>query len=1128
MFISKSSEASGCIIRKPSLALGETGMVYQVSIVMKEFSVRISWDELAESLAKKLDLPDIVVEKIGSFQCKFIFSDELEAEALKEQVKSAVQEAGKAESFGASAFGVSAKPLTAEDLAKLKPETAGLLKTKDWFSEKELNNSAQETKRTEPAFRSGLVPKGPEERPERPAEGAEPKKEEEGRPKTLEEVAQELASMRKELLRKVRGQRHAVDELTQGYFESELFSRLDPNRKGPISTFLFMGPSGVGKTFLAKEFGKLSGRPVLVVDMSEYSDNLANLKFNGDHGENAVVTGFVRKNPNAILIFDEIEKAHINTIHLFLQILDAGELMDHQLKREISFRDTTVIMTTNVGSDLYDNAGVRNLSGIPRNALINALRSEKKTGAYDRETVFPESITTRMANGHIIMFNHLEPHSLMEIVRDEIALQLELFRQSTGITAEFDPIKLPSLIMYAGGAASDARTLKGLARNAVVKEIQDVVMQANAARDRKLSDLSRLRLTVDIPRQEGEIYELFNQTKGMQALVFAENAAPLENVRTPFLDFHITGDGETFKKKLRGLTDLVLLDPFVGYVPDERAPADLEDIRAAGMEMFEYLLEFYPEIPIYILNSGKNGGRDFSTLLSRGARGVLSLSNEPEAIREALQELSLNALIGNAIYRLGRSGKYLSYNCAQYVLDRSTVEISFANLRLKTAVSGEDYQAVARKGESGGVTFDDIVGCKTAKEELREICEMLDNPRKGILAGKKLPKGILLYGPPGTGKTMLAKAMANQSDAMFLPTTATSFFGSLVGQTEENIREIFKKARRYAPAVIFIDEVDAVARRRTGSVSTSHNEDALNTLLAEMDGFVVDEKRPVFILAATNYDIEGDGNRVLDPAFVRRFDRKLHIPLPDTDARYALFSSSLARHSIHFGEQHEAAVRNMAERSGGMCNADIEMVVELYVRNLGDDAPSGPAFMDALDEYRFGDVKDRDAASLRQTAYHEAGHALVSWVCGVKPLFVTIVSRNDYGGYMETSAENKGTHTFSDLKDIICRCLAGRAAELEVYGEIAGINTGASSDLKKARYLVQACFTEYGMGATYFKRNYAEQGEALMQEQFERARSIVSRNRQALDELVDILVKEKSLDKEAIDAFFRQHAAGGT
>jgi ATP-dependent Zn protease len=363
--------------------------------------------------------------------------------------------------------------------------------------------------------------------------------------------------------------------------------------------------------------------------------------------------------------------------------------------------------------------------------------------------------------------------------------------------------------------------------------------------------------------------------------------------------------------------------------------------------------------------------------------------------------------------------------------------------------------------------------------------------------------------------------MANECKATFIPTTATSFFGSLVGQTEQTIRDLFKKARKYAPSIIFIDEVDAIGRLRTGSIGSTHNEDALTTFLTEMDGFVTDEKRPVFIMAATNYAIEGDGGKVLDPAFVRRFDSKLLIPLPDTDDRYELLKMSLKRHGIHFGEDHDKILKNMAKRTGGMNNADLEMINASYARTLGDGEPNGVAYMDSLDAYRFGEVNKMDPDHLRQTACHEAGHALICRLCGVTPSFLTIVSRGGYGGFMESAGEKtSGTYTYQELMDRVCRCLAGRAAEIEVYGDIAGNNTGASSDIRQARYFMKSSLNDYAMGEKLYARWTQEEIEQQMQSQYQRTCQMIRENRKVLDALTDRLVQQKSMDQTQLEEFF--------
>lgn len=938
-------------------------------------------------------------------------------------------------------------------------------------------------------------------------------------PISLSEYSKKIQAMKTELLKEVKGQRHAVDTVVQGIFQSQMFSALDPRRNGPLATFLFTGPSGVGKTMLAGQLAERLGIEPLYVDMSEYSDNLANNKFNGEHGQPAVVTGYVRKHPRGLIIFDEVEKAHINAIHQFLQILDGGRMMDHQIGKEVSFKDTIIIMTTNAGKSLYDDATVCDLSNVSRKVILDGLR--KDVNPQTREPFFPECITTRMANGHVILFNHLEPYALLQIIRKELEKQAGLFAQSTGIKINYDPVALSALVLYNGGGVADARTLRGLARSILTREVQEIVMQLLELNPGRVDSLKEITLTIDTQATE-EVKSLFSSKDRMQVAVLTDDSSVNYEAlsRDVQADFTVFSNPEEFKRRIRGVTDYILLDPLCGNRETDHIPNDVEDLDSNGIQMFEYVREFMPEIPVYILDtSGKI--RSFDTLLGRGARGVIRTEGVSDGeLRESFEELTFGALVNNVTFTIGRANKFLSFNCAQYMIEDSCAVVAFEKLQLKGAIQAGDGGLVAQKGENNNMGFDDVIGCKGAKEALMDYRDMLQDPRKTALKGKKMPKGVLLYGPPGTGKTMLAKAMANECKAAFFPTSAAGFFGPLVGQTEQNIQDLFKKARKYAPAIIFIDEVDAIGRMRTGSAGSTHNEDALNIFLSEMDGFVNDEKRPVFVLAATNYQIEGEGGRVLDPAFVRRFDRKILIPLPDTDDRYQLLAKSLKKHGIHFGADHEKILKNMAARTGGMNNADLEMINANYARILGDGEPNSQAYMDSLDAYRFGDVNKMDPAHLRQTACHEAGHALICRLCGVTPSFLTVVSRGGYGGYMESAGENKGTYTYQELMDRVCRCLAGRVAEIEVYGDTEGTNTGASSDIRQARYFMKISLNEYAMGEKLYARWTQEEIEQQMKLQYQRTRQMIQDHRDVLDALTDRLVQQKSMDQLQLEEFF--------
>ncbi|MBE6943670.1 MAG: AAA family ATPase [Ruminococcaceae bacterium] len=1102
--------------------------IYKISFLLRSPSV--GWEykstnrrELSEDLAKaieKLIAPQKpVLSKKGSVQFHFYIASGASAEQNKAAVSKLLETLISDEAMRKMIV-ISVTEPSGEEMNNLRQtvdtkdnaafwsmvqEEAAPEKKKGWSkpAAKSLSKAAdQATKKIEIDDPEPEIPEEPEE------------------VLPLSAHAKKIQELKSALLSKVRGQRHAVDTVVQGIFESEMFSALNPDRKGPLATFLFTGPSGVGKTFLASLTSKVLDREMLVVDMSEYSDNLANGKFNGEHGQPAVVTGFVRKNPRGIIVFDEVEKAHINTIHLFLQILDGARMMDHQIRKEVSFRDNIIIMTTNAGASLYDDPSVCDLSAVPRKVILDGLRKDvnKQTG----QPFFPECITTRMANGRVILFNHLEPYALLQIVRDELALQISLFEKSTGIKVNYDPVTLSALVLYHSGGVSDARSLRGLARSIAARELQEVIMQLLAQSPQRVDALKEITLTIDT-QQCKEVSDLFSSRERMQVAVLAENCdAAFETLQSEVsADFTVLSDPEAFKRRVRGVTDYILLDPLCGNQVKDHIPNDVEDLDSVGMHIFEYLREYFPEIPVYILDTtGKV--RSFETLLARGGRGMIRLTDSSkESTKVALNELGFGALVNNVTFSLGRSNKFLSFNCAQYQIDDSHAVISFERLQLKNALQAEDGSIIAKKGENNNLKFSDVIGCKAAKEALSDFRDILQDPRKTAMNGKKMPKGVLLYGPPGTGKTMLAKAMANECNAAFIPTSAAAFFGPLVGETERNIQDLFKRARKYAPAIIFIDEVDAIGRMRTGSVGSTHNEDALNIFLSEMDGFVTDEKRPVFVLAATNYEIEGESGRVLDPAFVRRFDRKILIPLPDTDDRYALLEKSLKRHGIHFGEDHDKILRNMAKRTGGMNNADLEMINANYARILGDGTPDGVSYMDSLDAYRYGEVNKLDPNHLRQTACHEAGHALVCRLCGVTPSFLTVVSRGSYGGFMESAGENRGNYTYQELMDRVCRCLAGRVAEIEVYGDTAGTNTGASSDIRQARYYMKVSLNDYAMGDKLYARWTQDELEQQMRAQYDRTCRLIRDNRAVLDALTDRLVQQKSMDQTQLEEFFK-------
>ena len=449
--------------------------------------------------------------------------------------------------------------------------------------------------------------------------------------------------------------------------------------------------------------------------------------------------------------------------------------------------------------------------------------------------------------------------------------------------------------------------------------------------------------------------------------------------------------------------------------------------------------------------------------------------------------------------------------------------VKTGNYRLERVMFAEDENAVSTVHEIPDKRFSDVKGLDPILAEAGDVLEILKEPKKYLRKGIKLPKGLLLYGPPGTGKTLLAKAIAGESNMPIFEANASNFFNSLVGGTQKQIREIFNLARKYAPSMLFIDEVDAIAKNRAGNYFSDVSSQALNVLLSEMDGFQENDKNPVFVIAATNFE-PGNGTNSLDPAFVRRFDRCINVELPDAKGRLEVLKYYLAAHSISLSE---AKLANIVERSQGRSPADLERVVEYAVRKNVESKIGEEELDDAFELIFYGDKKEWDAESARKTAYHEAGHALLAYLTGNTPAYVTTVSRGNHGGYMRLGGGEKADYTKRELLDKICIYFAGRAAEQLLYGA-GGVTTGARSDLEQARNLTYALLDEYGMEeglllgrgnaqAESSKRLFDKRANELLQEQQARATKLLTENRNALEALTKELIALNRLDASQIE-----------
>ncbi|MBE6157734.1 MAG: ATP-dependent zinc metalloprotease FtsH [Firmicutes bacterium] len=439
------------------------------------------------------------------------------------------------------------------------------------------------------------------------------------------------------------------------------------------------------------------------------------------------------------------------------------------------------------------------------------------------------------------------------------------------------------------------------------------------------------------------------------------------------------------------------------------------------------------------------------------------------------------------------------------------------------------------------VTFKDVAGLKEEKEEVAELIDFLKNPKKFQKLGARIPKGVLLFGPPGTGKTLLAKAVAGEADVPFYFISGSDFVELFVGVGASRVRDMFQQAKRNAPCLIFIDEIDAVGRQRGTGLGGGHDEreQTLNQLLTEMDGF--GENEGIIIIAATNRP------DVLDPALLRpgRFDRQVTVNLPDIKGREEILEVHARNKKLADG----ITLKNLAKRTPGFSGADLENLLNeaaLLTVRRNKEKITMSEIDEATDRVLMGPAKTSHKYSendRKLVAYHEAGHAVI----GLKLANasdvqkVTIIPRGSAGGYnMMVPSEEKLCSTKTDLLEEITGLLGGRTAEEITFGEIT---TGAHNDFEKATKIARAMVTEYGMsdlgplqfeqqsGSVFLGRDYNKaqhfsnevaneidmEMRKIIDGCHDKATEIINKNKDLLKLIAEALLEYETLTKEQID-----------
>lgn len=538
-------------------------------------------------------------------------------------------------------------------------------------------------------------------------------------------------------------------------------------------------------------------------------------------------------------------------------------------------------------------------------------------------------------------------------------------------------------------------------------------------------------------------------------------------------------------------------------------------------------ISYYPDF----LNLIKDQGSQIEYIVLTGDKIQARLTDETvirtyKPTNENISELLIEKEIPFTAQPEPTPNNYISLFTSIVII--SIVIYMFRSIKNKTPLNygksnAQKYDNISR------ITFDHVAGIDEEKYELQEIIKFLRNPEKFQKLGARIPRGVLLAGPSGTGKTLLAKAVAGEAQVPFFSTSGSSFAEMFVGVGPSRVRHLFENAKKNAPCIVFIDEIDAMGKQRGSSVNNDERENTLNQLLVEMDGF--NSNQGIIVIAATNRP------DVLDPALLRpgRFDRQIFVGPPDIKGR----ESILEVHTKNKPIDKDVDLKLLAKQTPGFTGADLENLVNeaaLLALRRDKDTISMDDLEGAIERVVAGTEKPNKVISNHEkkvVAFHEAGHALVGYLLNNNVHKVSIIPRGMAGGYTMMLPEETSYISKSQLLNKIKTLLAGRAAEEIIFGK-DNITTGAQNDLERSTAIVRKMTTEYGMNSlgpitfteqNMFKHNFSERTSQLIDKEiqdtinncYNETKNILKENQSKLNALAQALIEKETLDSAEIN-----------
>ena len=756
-----------------------------------------------------------------------------------------------------------------------------------------------------------------------------------------------VKTLKEELSEELFGQDQAINTVV-----NSMKAGMQEKKNGPMETYLFLGSPATGKTYLAELMSKsLQGYKIMQFDMTQYHQQNGGELYGYPAGWKGYgvgqLTGFVHRNPKAIIVLDAFEKCDTNIQSNLLSIFEGGKMRDgcgwdkitddpcsenldiiysdENANYMVDFTETIFIITTSLGKELYLDSRFKDLVKNDyiqaESMILEALRREKKRDSRsggEQQAIIPE-LVSRFSQAHIVLFNKLTYNAYASIAKRKFSTYVDMFKKQ-----------------------------------------------------------------YDIDFTEARNFQNF--------------------LKVQILNFAPELDARRIKDKVS--------------------------------------VTFFNKITQYIVDSGKTP-KHFSEI-------KISLSKDCVAyINETITPLIEEEILVKELFR-----KNLTLDVGDTISDKKGVITYKVNsCRFKQVAKIKDFSEDGLVFDIPDVSFDDIAGHTKAKQRLKEVINFFKEPKLLESFDIRPPKGMLLYGPPGTGKTMLAKAFAKEADLPFISTTGLELLSS------EKTKQIFSKAKEYAPAIIFIDEIDTLGKRG----EDNNREVPINKLLSEMDGFSSSKNENVFVVAATNY------RENIDDAIVRPGRIEIHIEITnlDKEAREYFLSNIISTKPT----SGEFNMNELLMYTAGMTGAELELVgkeASFYCLRHALPTMTQQILVEQINIIKHGDRKSYISPEqmFKETAIYEAGRAVTSKVLmphvHIEHVSLTPKENNEHF-IAHNHSDIQENMTAQDFKNKICISLAGRVAQIKRFGDLEGMDTGASNDIQQATHDAYIAIAHYGM-----------------------------------------------------------------